>query len=47
VSWYVYPFNGTYCVTKHAALAMTDDLRLELMGQGTWWSFASPLSPKG
>ena len=22
VSWYVYPFNSTYCATKHAALAV-------------------------
>jgi NAD(P)-dependent dehydrogenase (short-subunit alcohol dehydrogenase family) len=35
VSWYVYPFNGTYCVTKHAALALTDALRIQLKGQGT------------
>jgi hypothetical protein len=21
LSWYVYPFNGTYCMTKHAALS--------------------------
>jgi NAD(P)-dependent dehydrogenase (short-subunit alcohol dehydrogenase family) len=35
VSWYVYPFNGTYCVTKHAALALTDGLRIQLRGQGT------------
>jgi NAD(P)-dependent dehydrogenase (short-subunit alcohol dehydrogenase family) len=34
VSWYVYPFNGTYCVTKHAALALTDGLRIQLKGQG-------------
>jgi len=35
VSWFVYPFNGTYCVTKHAALAFTDGLRIQLRGQGT------------
>jgi NAD(P)-dependent dehydrogenase (short-subunit alcohol dehydrogenase family) len=34
VSWYVYPFNGTYCVTKHAALALTDGLQIQLKGQG-------------
>jgi NAD(P)-dependent dehydrogenase (short-subunit alcohol dehydrogenase family) len=35
VSWYVYPFNSTYCATKHAALAITDGLRIQLRGQGT------------
>lgn len=35
VSWYVYPFNSTYCVTKHAALAITDGLRIQLRAQGT------------
>ena len=35
VSWYVYPFNSTYCATKHAALAVTDGLRIQLRGQGT------------
>jgi short-subunit dehydrogenase len=35
VSWYVYPFNSTYCATKHAALAVTDGLRIELKAQGT------------
>jgi NAD(P)-dependent dehydrogenase (short-subunit alcohol dehydrogenase family) len=35
VSWYVYPFNSTYCATKHAALAVTDGLRYQLKGQGT------------
>jgi NAD(P)-dependent dehydrogenase (short-subunit alcohol dehydrogenase family) len=34
VSWYVYPFNSTYCATKHAALAVTDGLRIELKAQG-------------
>ena len=34
VSWYVYPFNATYCATKHAALAVTDGLRIQLKGQG-------------
>ena len=35
VSWYVYPFNATYCATKHAALALTDGLRIQLKSQGT------------
>ena len=35
VSWYVYPFNATYCATKHAALAVTDGLRIQLKAQGT------------
>ena len=35
VSWYVYPMNGTYGATKHAALAITDGLRIQLRGQGT------------
>ncbi|MDL2403588.1 SDR family oxidoreductase [Rhizobium mayense] len=35
VSWYVFPFNSTYCASKHAALAMTDGLRMELKAQGT------------
>jgi NAD(P)-dependent dehydrogenase (short-subunit alcohol dehydrogenase family) len=35
VSWYVYPFNATYCVSKHAALAVTNALRIELKAQGT------------
>jgi NAD(P)-dependent dehydrogenase (short-subunit alcohol dehydrogenase family) len=35
VSWYVYPFNSTYCATKHAALAVTDGLRIQLREQGT------------
>jgi NAD(P)-dependent dehydrogenase (short-subunit alcohol dehydrogenase family) len=35
VSWYVYPFNSTYCATKHAALAVTDGLRIQLRAQGT------------
>jgi NAD(P)-dependent dehydrogenase (short-subunit alcohol dehydrogenase family) len=35
VSWYVYPFNGTYGATKHAALAITDGLRIQLRAQGT------------
>jgi NAD(P)-dependent dehydrogenase (short-subunit alcohol dehydrogenase family) len=35
VSWYVFPFNGTYCASKHAALALTDAVRIELKSQGT------------
>jgi len=35
VSWYVYPFNSTYCATKHAALAVTDGLRIQLRAQGS------------
>lgn len=35
VSWYVYPFNSTYGATKHAALAVTDGLRIQLRAQGT------------
>lgn len=35
VSWFVLPFNATYCASKHAALAVTDGLRIELKGQGT------------
>ena len=34
VSWYDYSFNATYCATKHAALAVTDGLRIQLKGQG-------------
>jgi NAD(P)-dependent dehydrogenase (short-subunit alcohol dehydrogenase family) len=35
VSWYVYPFNATYCASKHAALALTNAARIELKAQGT------------
>ena len=35
VAWYVYPFNSTYCATKHAARAVTDGLRYQLKSQGT------------
>lgn len=35
VSWFVNPANPTYCASKHAALAITDALRIELKAQGT------------
>lgn len=35
VSWFVYPFNATYGVSKHAALAVSDAARIELRAQGT------------
>ena len=35
VAWFVNPFNGTYCVSKHAALAVTDGARIQLKAQGT------------
>jgi NAD(P)-dependent dehydrogenase (short-subunit alcohol dehydrogenase family) len=35
VSWFVYPFNATYCTSKHAAQAVTDGLRIQLKSQGT------------
>jgi NAD(P)-dependent dehydrogenase (short-subunit alcohol dehydrogenase family) len=35
VSWYVYPFNATYCASKHAALAVTNALRIQLKAQAT------------
>lgn len=35
VSWFVNPLNHTYCISKHAAQAATDALRIELAGQGT------------
>lgn len=35
VSWFTFPFNATYCVSKHAALAVTDAARIELRSQGT------------
>lgn len=34
VSWFVNPFNATYCATKHAALAVSDAMRIELKAQG-------------
>ncbi|WP_118137615.1 SDR family oxidoreductase [Oceanicella sp. SM1341] len=33
VSWYVYPFNATYCATKFAGLAITNALRVQLKAQ--------------
>ncbi|WP_026439400.1 SDR family oxidoreductase [Acidocella facilis] len=35
VSWFTNPFNATYCASKHAALAVTDALRIQLYAQGT------------
>jgi NAD(P)-dependent dehydrogenase (short-subunit alcohol dehydrogenase family) len=35
VSWFVYPFNATYCASKHAALALTEGVRMQLRAQGT------------
>lgn len=35
VSWFVYPYNATYCASKHAALAVTDGVRIQLKAQGT------------
>lgn len=35
VSWFVYPFNATYCASKHAALALTEGVRIQLKSQGT------------
>ncbi|HEY8072155.1 MAG TPA: SDR family oxidoreductase [Methylocystis sp.] len=34
VSWFVNPFNATYCASKHAALAVTDAARSQLRAQG-------------
>lgn len=34
-SWFVNPFNATYCASKHAALAVTNALRIQLKAQGT------------
>jgi NAD(P)-dependent dehydrogenase (short-subunit alcohol dehydrogenase family) len=34
-SWFIYPFNATYGVSKHAALAVSDGARIELRAQGT------------
>jgi NAD(P)-dependent dehydrogenase (short-subunit alcohol dehydrogenase family) len=35
VSWFVFPFNATYCASKHAALALTEAVRMQLKAQGT------------
>jgi len=35
VSWFVFPFNATYCASKHAALALTAGVRIQLKSQGT------------
>src|SRR5262249_7823729 len=35
VAWYTAPFNATYCAAKHAALALTESMRIELKAQGT------------
>ena len=35
VSWFVFPFAATYSVSKHAALAATEALRIELNAQKT------------
>ncbi len=35
VSWFTSAFNATYCASKHAALAVSDALRIELKAQGT------------
>jgi NAD(P)-dependent dehydrogenase (short-subunit alcohol dehydrogenase family) len=35
VSWFSSPFNATYCASKHAALAITEALRIQLRVQGT------------
>ena len=34
VSWFTSAFNATYCASKHAALAVSDALRIELKAQG-------------
>jgi len=35
VSWFVFPFNATYGASKHAALALTEGVRIQLKSQGT------------
>jgi NAD(P)-dependent dehydrogenase (short-subunit alcohol dehydrogenase family) len=35
VSWFVFPFNATYCASKHAALGLTEGVRIQLKSQGT------------
>lgn len=34
-SWFIYPFNATYCASKHAALAVSEGARIELRAQAT------------
>ncbi len=34
VSFFTAPFNGTYCCSKHAAMALTDGARIQLKRQG-------------
>jgi NAD(P)-dependent dehydrogenase (short-subunit alcohol dehydrogenase family) len=34
-SWFASPFNGSYCASKSAEWALTNALRVELLGQGT------------
>lgn len=36
VAWFTHPINGSYCASKHAALALTNGLRTELKAQGTF-----------
>jgi len=35
VSWFVYPFNATYCASKHAEIALAEGARIELRAQRT------------
>jgi NAD(P)-dependent dehydrogenase (short-subunit alcohol dehydrogenase family) len=35
VSWFTYPLNATYCASKHAALALTEAVRIQRKSQGT------------
>lgn len=35
VSWFVFPFNATYCASKHTALALTEGVRMQLKAKGT------------
>ena len=34
-SWFSNPFTATYSASKHAALAISDGMRIQLAGQGT------------
>jgi NAD(P)-dependent dehydrogenase (short-subunit alcohol dehydrogenase family) len=38
VSWFVNPFNATYCASKHAALAVTDAARTSCGRKAPKWS---------